>query len=77
MTADWDDEPDALDDDYPEEQDETETVVCANCGEQVYEDAPNCPYCGEYLIAKSRRFSDGKPLWYVVLALLGIIATIY
>ena len=34
-----------------------------------------CPYCGEY-VTHSTSVLAGKPLWFIVLAILGIIAVI-
>lgn len=53
----------------------TDTVVCQHCGADVYEDANQCPACGMYLLADTRVWS-GRPLWWVVLGLLGILAGI-
>ena len=61
----------------PEEADEEdlETLPCPACGEQIYEEASRCPYCGEYAIHGTSVFS-GRPVWYVLLALLGVVAVI-
>jgi predicted amidophosphoribosyltransferase len=75
-----DESSDGFDDgDYPDEDDVdddlTDTVVCAHCGADVYEDAAQCPACGLYLLPDTRVWS-GKPLWWVTLALLGILAVV-
>ncbi len=49
------------------------TRPCPQCGAEVYEDAEQCPQCGEYITFSSNVW-DGKPVWWVVLGLLGIIA---
>ena len=76
----WDDSADDLDDsEYPDagelEDDSSETVVCPDCGADVYEDAPQCPACGEFLIPDTSVWS-GKSLWWIALGLLGTIAVI-
>lgn len=45
----WSDDP-LRDDEFPDEMDddETGTVACASCGREIAEDAPQCPYCGEW-----------------------------
>jgi len=68
---DWDD--DDLDD-YPEDMDEAGTIPCPNCGAEIYEESPQCPVCGEYVTRRSGRVWDGKPYWYILLGLCGIIA---
>jgi hypothetical protein len=77
---DWFDESDdELDEDeFSEKNDDddpTETVTCHSCGAEVYEDAEQCPYCGMYLTADTSPWSGRSP-WWVVLALLGLIATV-
>lgn len=63
---------------YPDEPDdddtETEVVVCQACGAEVYEDAVQCPVCGEYVTASTSAWS-GRPTWWVVLGLVGVVAT--
>jgi hypothetical protein len=70
----WDepeDEDDAWDDD------DSATVACPNCGRQVYEDAEQCPHCGEYIIpGASGGGLSGQAGWYQVLVVLGIVAVI-
>ncbi|SFI88264.1 SIR2 family protein [Planctomicrobium piriforme] len=64
------------DDDWPEDSDEADTIPCPSCGAEIHEDSPQCPVCGDYVIHRPGRVWDGKPLWYIALALLGIIAVI-
>ena len=67
------------DDEYPEEDefddDLTETVPCAQCGAEVYEDAVRCPHCGTY-ISHDVDLWSGRPGWWIILGLLGIAAVI-
>lgn len=59
------------DDDDPS----SHTVECPECGESIYDDAEQCPFCGQYVTIDTRSLA-GRPFWYVALALLGIAATI-
>lgn len=67
---DWDDDYE----DAPDDSEEADTIPCPNCGAEIYEESPRCPICGEYVVSNSRRVWSGKPVWYIVLALLGIAA---
>lgn len=77
----WFEEPgdELLDNEFPEEDesddDLCETVRCAQCGAEVYEDAVRCPACGTYITHRSSVWS-GRPVWWIVLGLLGILAVI-
>lgn len=77
----WFEEPgdELLDNEFPEEDesddDLCETVPCVQCGAQVYEDAVRCPACGTYITHQSGVWS-GRPVWWIVLGLLGILAVI-
>lgn len=68
-------------DDYYDEDDESETVPCPDCGADVYEDAEQCPSCGQYIIAGATSTSayvwKGRPIWWIVLGGLGILAVIF
>lgn len=62
--------------DWPDDDDDSTSVVeCTNCGADVYEEADSCPVCGEYLIDASRPL-DKKPMWFVAIGLLGVIAVV-
>lgn len=62
-------------DDWPEDDDETAVVECPNCGAEIYEEAPQCPVCGEYVVHDTSPW-QGKPLWWIILGLLGVAAVI-
>ncbi len=66
------------DDEYPDEPvegDETDTVACPQCGEEVYEDAVRCPACGNYIIDSGSPLA-GWPTWWLVLGFAGVIAAV-
>ncbi len=67
----YDDEPFDSDD----EDDATDVIDCPACGAEIYAEAEQCPVCGEYVTATSSVW-DGKPTWWVVLAMAGILATV-
>ena len=67
--------PDEEEEGYGDDDGETPTIDCPACGATVYEDAEQCPVCGEY-ITQSTSAWDGKPLWWIILGLLGIFAVL-
>ena len=72
------DEPpyDDLDDGDDEGDDgSTDTIPCPVCGTEVYEDAVRCPACGDYITRQTGIWS-GRPRWWILLGVLGILATI-
>jgi len=58
------------------ESDESELTVCPSCGAEVYEDAPQCSVCGEYITADTSPWSD-RPWWWIALGLVGIAAVVF
>jgi predicted nucleic acid-binding Zn ribbon protein len=64
------------DEDWPDDADGHGTVPCPHCGAEIYEDAPQCPACGDYVTPGGHRLWGGKPIWYIVIALLGVVAVI-
>ncbi len=47
-----------------DDDDETDVSPCPACGELIYEDAPQCPYCREWVVRGDVGLRDsGK--WYV------------
>jgi len=64
------------DEDVSDADDESDTVRCAECGADVYEDADRCPRCGRYLTPDVHPWS-GRPLWWILLGLLGTVAVIW
>jgi len=65
------------DDEYPEESDDdtTETVACPHCGAEIYEDTVRCPVCEDYITPGANANSQ-RPLWWIVLGLAGVLATL-
>jgi hypothetical protein len=61
--------------DDSDDPDATATVLCSSCGTEVYEDASQCPVCGEYIIAS--RLESGFPKWMVWLAFLIVFAILF
>lgn len=68
---DWDPDEDWEDDDAP-----VDVVRCPSCGAEIYEDAEQCPECGDYVIHGNSAPWQGKPGWYAALAVLGILAVL-
>ena len=80
---DWDDGE--ADEDWPDDDGSDDdghddgaslTVSCPACKADIYEDAEQCPYCGEYVV-RSSNIWNGKPVWWIVVGGLGIIATVF
>ncbi len=64
------------DEDEYSEDEEAQTLPCPHCRAEIYEDAEQCPYCGEY-VTHSTSIWAGRPWWWIVLGLLGIVAVIF
>jgi len=67
------------DDEFPDEDefddDLSPVAPCPQCGAEVYEDAVQCPICGTYITDHGNLWT-GRPLWWIVLGLLGAVATV-
>jgi hypothetical protein len=68
-------EADDLDDDDADDG-EAETVPCPQCGADIYEEAEECPVCGQYVTHSSHPWAN-RGWWWVVLGLLGMSAVIF
>ena len=68
------DDPD-YDDDSGDEDQTADTIRCTQCGASIYEDSVRCPYCGWYVTPDTSPWS-GRPLWWILLALVGIAALV-
>jgi hypothetical protein len=51
-------------------------ISCAHCGEVVYDDSPDCPYCGQDTTGAGGRWAD-RGIWWKVLGLLGTVAVLW
>ena len=51
-------------------------VECPHCGADIFEDSVQCPVCGDYVTFGTNVWS-GRSLIWIVLGLLGIVATIW
>lgn len=78
---DFEEPDDELNDwEYPDEDDmdeESETLPCPNCGTDVYEDAEQCPVCGQYIMSGGGNLWEGRSAWWVLLGLLGVGAVLW
>ena len=71
-----DSDDDWEDPDFDDADDGTaELVPCPACGEEIYEEAEQCPHCGNYVVRSTSAFA-GRPIWFCVLGLLGVVATV-
>jgi uncharacterized protein (DUF983 family) len=64
---DWDDDPEAEIDSADEG-----IVACPYCGAEMFEDAPQCAACGNYISVEDHPAAP-KPTWIVVTAVLCLI----
>ena len=65
---------------YPDEDEMdglSDTYPCPNCDAEVYEDAVQCPACGQYITPGSGNFWAGRSAWWVLLGLLGVGAVLW
>lgn len=64
---------------YPDPDDdddgEVETVACPSCGVDVYEEAQQCPHCGQYIDASTLALA-GRSWWFIALGIAGIAAVV-
>jgi len=69
---------DLADYEYPDEDDsdEKDFVTCPVCGRDVYEELQQCPHCEHYIVHDTSIWS-GRPTWWILLAVLGIISVLY
>jgi len=73
----WFNDDDRADDEYPDDEDDsTDTMACPRCGAEVYEDAVRCPVCGDYIGHSGGTAWTGRPFWWILLGVLGILALI-
>lgn len=71
-----DSDPEWDDDSGPE--DESTTTECIKCGCEIYDDASRCPLCGEYQVGdRTLTAWEGRPFWWKLGGLLGIVAVLF
>ena len=62
--------------DDSDDDDEVECLRCPNCDALVYEEAQQCPACGDYIHFDTNVWK-GRAWWWIGLALAGALATFY
>ena len=62
---DWDEE-------YDEEGLDELVIPCPYCGEEMLEDSPQCPSCGNYISAEDLP-TTSQPLWVILTAIVCLI----
>lgn len=67
---------DEFDADELDVDDDADVTTCPECGVDIYDDLPICPRCGIAITTDTSPWA-GRPIWWIVLGLLGILATIY
>ena len=75
----WDEE-DSWDEDLDDygQDDQSTTSPCVKCGCEIYDDAVQCPLCGEYQTGHSGRSTwDTQPFWWKLAGLLALVAMLF
>jgi ferredoxin-thioredoxin reductase catalytic subunit len=57
------------------DDDESETIPCPHCRQQIHEDSQRCPYCEKYLSDEDAP-ANRKP-WWIVIGALACMYAIY
>ncbi len=52
-----------------DEDDDSDTIDCPNCGRAVYAGAEQCPKCGAYVL-DAQATSSGWPMWVKIVVLI-------
>ena len=72
----YDSEDDLDEHEYPDEDDvDGDLLPCPHCKELIYDDAPQCLYCGQYVTHTTSPFS-GRPSWWVAIGVFGIVSVL-
>ena len=69
---DWDN--DDLDADLADDG-SMDTLPCPYCGEEMLEDSPQCPACGNYISAEELPYYR-QPMWVVITAVICLIVAL-
>jgi len=72
---DWDESGEVGDDSFDQDtDDDTATIPCPYCGNEVHEDSPRCPSCENYLsLEEVLPKPTQKPWWVLLGAGLGLL----
>jgi hypothetical protein len=74
-TADEYDADDDGDDFEPDDDSDESTIACPYCRQEMYEDSPRCPHCGQYISDE-----DAPPTrksWWIVVGVLLCLAVVW
>ena len=72
----YESDDDLEDHEFPEEDDDDgDLLPCPNCRQLIFDDVPQCHYCGEYITHSSSPFA-GRPSWWIGIGILGIVSVV-
>jgi hypothetical protein len=57
---------------FEDTDDQVDTIACSNCRVEIYDEAEQCPHCGEYVSLATSPFA-AKPFWVRCLMVMIII----
>lgn len=60
-----------------QDDDETATVPCPHCGEDVADFADRCPYCGDWIVPGGQAGVSSRGLIFAAVVVLAILALLY
>ena len=63
-------------DDFDFHDDSSDLISCPQCESEIHEESPKCPVCGYYIIDRTSLWT-GRPVWWIMLGLLGIFAVTF
>ena len=72
----WEDESDKWDDDndFDDEDEDLPTILCPFCRAEIYEEAEQCPECGEYISSEDRQARPTlQARWIILTAILCLL----
>lgn len=72
-SEDWEDDEYELDND-DQGDDSSEQLPCPACGASVYEEAEQCPHCGDWINPRRSAARHRPWVWITAVILLGIFA---
>ena len=58
-----------------DDEEETPTVPCPSCGEEIPDFADRCPYCGDWVVQGGGR--SARSLLFIAVAVLLIVALLF